>query len=275
MQKHPTLLLTLAATAAALALLLALGAGGWPGETNGCFETQRPTCFCEGPHRGLLAQPSNTLSNVGFIGMGLLLAWVTDRDRARRAAGTRISPSNLITDSPFFASVYAVAVALLGPGSMALHASMTFWGGQVDVASMYVYSGLLIALAATRTWPMTKTAFLLLYLLLAGALVVSKVWTSLDSNVVFGATLAVWVGLEIAIHRRPGGPTLDLRWAALTVLCFGSAFAIWVPSLSGGPLCDPASWLQGHAAWHLLCACATGAIYLYLRSERRTEPALG
>jgi hypothetical protein len=122
---------------------------------------------------------------------------------------------------------------------------------------------------------MTNTAFLLFYAVLAGALVASKVFTSLDSNVVFGVTLAIWVGLEFAMHRRPGGPTLDLRWAALTVLCFGSAFGVWVPSLSGGPLCEPESWLQGHAAWHLLCAGATGAIYLYLRSERRGESVLG
>jgi len=52
------------------------------------------------------------------------------------------------------------------------------------------------------------------------------------------------------------------------VALFGLAFALWVPSLSGGPLCDPHSALQGHAAWHLLDALAAGSLFLYFASER-------
>lgn len=35
------------------------------------------------------------------------------------------------------------------------------------------------------------------------------------------------------------------------------AFGIYWLSRRGGPLCDPDSWLQGHAAWHVLAAVAT------------------
>jgi len=122
---------------------------------------------------------------------------------------------------------------------------------------------------------MTASGFVLVYAGLASFLIWTKVSTALDSNVVFGVTLAIWVLLEVAIRVGSPRPVLDLRWAALAVVCFGSAFAIWIPSLSGGPRCDPGSWLQGHAAWHLLCAGATGSIYLYVRSERRGEHAIG
>ena len=33
-------------------------------------------------------------------------------------------------------------------------------------------------------------------------------------------------------------------------------------------LCSPESLLQGHAAWHLLCAGATVCLYGYALSER-------
>ena len=61
--------------------------------------------------------------------------------------------------------------------------------------------------------------------------------------------------------------TIDRRLVVLAVASFLTAFAIWLPSLTGGPLCDPESWIQGHAIWHLLCACAAGAVFLYYRSE--------
>ncbi len=250
--------------------LLSLGIGGWPGDSNGCFVIERPSCFCEGPYRGLVAQPANTFSNFGFIAMGLVIAFFTDRDRRRRAAGDLPQPANLMTRSDLFPSVYAVAVALLGPGSMALHASMTFWGGHVDVASMYIFSGLLIAYAWTRLMKLSSTGFLLLYLGLTAFLVWTKLGTDVESNWIFGLTLAIAVFSEAAVRLTGDRPSLDLRYAALTALLFGAAFAIWLPSRSGGALCNPDTWLQGHALWHLLCAGATGSIFLYLRSERTT-----
>ncbi len=59
------------------------------------------------------------------------------------------------------------------------------------------------------------------------------------------------------------------------------AFAVWTLSRSGAPLCDPHSWVQGHAVWHLLCAVAAYCLYRYWTTEpeaasgqERAEPAL-
>ena len=48
------------------------------------------------------------------------------------------------------------------------------------------------------------------------------------------------------------------------------AFVIW--NLAQGPWCDPTSWLQGHAAWHLLCALAAYLLFRLYASERVTDP---
>jgi hypothetical protein len=49
------------------------------------------------------------------------------------------------------------------------------------------------------------------------------------------------------------------------------AFAIWLLSTSGW--CDPTSLLQGHAAWHLLCAVSAYWLFRLYESEVRTPSA--
>ena len=45
------------------------------------------------------------------------------------------------------------------------------------------------------------------------------------------------------------------------------ATMIWIPSQDGGWLCDPDTFLQGHALWHLLGAVAMWSFYKYFRTE--------
>lgn len=266
-----TLLATAATTLLALLALAALGRGGWPGEPNGCRASMaRPTCFCEAPRAGLLAQPANSLSNLGFIAVGLAIAASADRTRRR---GADRGPANPMTRTELYPSLFAGVTALLGPGSMALHASLTRWGGKLDVASMYLFAAWLVAYGATRARRGSALQFLLLYGVLASGLVASKVWTSLDSNATFGLVLAMAAGSDAWARRARPELRRDGRFLVAAAALFGVAFAVWLPSLSGGALCDPESWLQGHALWHLLCAGAAGSIFLYLRSEREVGAA--
>jgi predicted membrane channel-forming protein YqfA (hemolysin III family) len=65
------------------------------------------------------------------------------------------------------------------------------------------------------------------------------------------------VGLVIAeflVYRRrlrTPGPAL---YAGLTALAVG--VVIFSLSRTGGPICDPDSWFQGHGVWHVLTALA-------------------
>ena len=112
------LLITGAVSVAGLAMLLLGTAYGWLGPDRD-YGAQ----FCEVAHWRYFAQPANTLSNLGFVAAGLALAW-----RARWP-GAHLTPPSLTT--PF-----AVIVALLGPASMAMHATESALGGQLDVLSM-------------------------------------------------------------------------------------------------------------------------------------------
>lgn len=73
-----------------------------------------------------------------------------------------------------------------------------------------------------------------------------------------------------------GRPPVDRRytpWFFLGVGSFLSAYAIWLRGTADSAVCNPDSLVQAHAIWHILCAVATFAFFLFLRTQRRLEPA--
>lgn len=241
----------------ALVLALVQGWLGPPRERN-------VFCECLGP--GLVAQPANTWSNLGFITVGLLIGLCADRDlRAPRAA-------NPLTTTRFLPALFALVVLLLGPGSMALHATNSWWGGRLDVMSMYAMASFPLAYRVARHKGDDVRWFLGSYAAVFGLLlVILFAWQ--PQEITFASVLfAIALAEGHAIRRGPW--RAEPRWLLGSLLLVAVAFAIWIPSRTGGPLCDPESLLQGHAVWHLLCALAAGSLYLYLRSEE-SRPELG
>lgn len=72
-----------------------------------------------------------------------------------------------------------------------------------------------------------------------------------------GLVLVVSAGLLVAealLYRRGVRRPSGSLCAAIACLVVGLvAFSV---SRTGGPLCDPTSWMQGHALWHVLTAIA-------------------
>ena len=128
----------MATITAALSLALAVAAArwGWLGPDVG-----RGDGFCEAARAGWIRQPANTWSNLGFVVAGLSIAWY---------AGERARLGVTLGAHPGLATAYAVLVVLLGPGSMAMHATQTDLGGHLDLLSMYLVSGFALAYALMR-----------------------------------------------------------------------------------------------------------------------------
>lgn len=87
--------------------------------------------WCERVSDGWFREPVNTLSNFGFVIIGLIIFWI-------------ISNENTSNDNLFFgvtgiSLIYATAAVYLGPGSMLMHATNTEWGGWADNLSMVMY----------------------------------------------------------------------------------------------------------------------------------------
>lgn len=225
---------------------------GWLGPDAG-----RGGEFCELAADSLFRQPANTLSNLGFVLAGALIAV-----HASRRGGP--FPRTLAT-------AYALVVVTLGPASAAMHATGSAVGGDLDLLSMFLVSSFALAYAvarlARRTEPRSVVSVFLAALLAQSVLYRRGgrlPWIEHAGNLAFAGTLLAVVALEVALMRRAKrerGPSLDRRWLAATVAVLAAALVIWSVSKTGGPWCDPDSPLQGHALWHLLCAVAAYGLY--------------
>jgi hypothetical protein len=250
-----------------LALLVVAVRLGWLGADVG-----RGAEFCEVEPTGLIRQPANTLSNLGFVLAGLAVGWYAGLPRGRLARRG-------------LATSYAVVVVLLGPGSMAMHASQSELGGRLDQFSMYVLAGFAAAYAGIRLSGRGVGTFVAaLVALVALCDLVGRAGTlpvvNNAGNAAFTVVLVVAVVLEVRLRRRSDRPA-GVAWIVAALTTMAVAFAVWTLSRSGAPLCDPHSWVQGHAVWHLLCAVAAYCLYRYWTTEpepasgqERAEPAL-
>jgi hypothetical protein len=231
--------------AAFLACLAAWAAAGWPGKPNHILAEE--AFYCEALRPGWIRQPVNTWSCLGFVAVGLILA---GRARSRRGA------------------LLALLISLIGPASMALHASMTAFGGVIDVSSMFLFIGFAAALNAARLSPWFDKNFGVLCGAAGVVMVALAAWGSAFGPILFALLITVFLLGEVLVAAKGLGPARDRRRLAAAAGLFAAGMFVWFPSVrTDGPLCVPDSPLQGHAAWHLLCALAAGAIYLYLEPE--------
>jgi hypothetical protein len=245
--------LLLLVNALALAGLAAWASAGWPGKANHIVADK--IFYCEALRPGWVRQPSNTWSCLAFVAVGLFLA---ARAKSWRAA------------------LLAVLVSLIGPASMALHASMTTFGGVLDTTSMFLFIGFCAAHNAARLEPRLDGGFAAFYAALACALALLANAYSEICPTLFGMLIVVFLAGETVLFLKRAAGGRDRRWLGAAAVLFAAGYGFWVPSESStGPLCvSSTSLLQGHAAWHLLCALAAGALFLYLEPELGPEAAL-
>ena len=242
--------------------LLALAvAQGWLGPDVG-----RGADFCEAARGGVVRQPANTWSNLGFVAAGLLIAW---------RAG---SPRTTIAAHPGLATAYGCLVVLLGPASAAMHATQSVLGGHLDMLSMYLVASFAGAYALMRVLRSGARTFTVAFLgalavcLRAERRTVPVPVVDTTGNLVFAVLLLAAIVMEVVLWTR-GETVVERRWGVVAVGSLAVAFGIWNLSKDGRPWCDPHSLLQGHAAWHLLCALAAYALFRLYASERPVAQA--
>jgi hypothetical protein len=236
-------------------LVLAVGAG-WLGADVG-----RGANFCEAARSGWVRQPANSFSNAGFVVAGLMIAW---------RAGRVDQLGEVLPRRPGLATAYACVVVLLGPASAAMHATQSAAGGELDMASMYLVSSFAAAYALMRWVRQGRLFFAQLFsLFVAGCELVGLYdgqvpVVDYSGNLAFAALLLTAAVVEVMLWRR-GGTRTDLRWGVAALGCILVAFAIW--NVTKSLWCDPDSPIQGHAAWHLLCAAAAYLLFRLWASE--------
>ncbi|HEV7722017.1 MAG TPA: hypothetical protein VGO60_12055 [Iamia sp.] len=190
--------------------------------------THVATGDCERCRPGLVAQPVNTVSSLAFVAAGVPL--VRGRRPVTRALG--------------WAAVAA------GLGSVAYHGPGTAAGRYAHDASLLALLGLMAlddgGRATGRTPPPVGLAAIPPLAAVGALPPLTEV-----AQPVAGA-LAVAAGVARAIRR--GAEDGPAPLAGSVVL--GAGVVLHALGRTGGPLCEPDSRLQPHAAWHVAAAAA-------------------
>jgi Ceramidase len=215
-------------------------------------------CFCEAIHRGTIAQPANAWSSFAFVLVGLLVIGQS-REDVRRLR------SSVMTRQRAYFLVYGIAIVVIGLGSAFYHASLTFAGQFADLMGMYLLACFILLYNVSRLTAFNGKTFVLAYLAFNFVLAYVLLEFPALRRYIFGVIVvaALWPEYRVRTQKKPqiNGFFLHAAWWTLV-----AAFVIWTLDITK-VFCNPNSWLQGHALWHVLGALAAGLLYLYYRSE--------
>ena len=195
---------------------------------------------CEAVRGGALGQPASTLSSLSFLILG---GWCWYRARGSDARRLELV-------------LFGAAAALVALGSLAFHGPHPSWSQWAHDSSIAWLLVLAIVLDLDRG--AREVAGWILGCVGVGVLF----WIAPESQrIVFTLLSAAFVLLEVSALRRrrrpwPGEAGFGLYAFAAAAFLLG-ALAFFLGRV--GALCDPASWLQGHAVWHVLLAAALAA----------------
>lgn len=233
---------------------------GWFGAADGVGAD-----FCEAARDALVKQPSNSYSNFAFVIFGLLAAW-------QLYVGKFKKNRNALTTSPFFSIFFCCVAILLGPGSMAMHASESHLGGYFDMLSMYLTATLMFSYAVLRFLKLGNIQFFITFLVVL-AICHGFHFAAFEVPILgFSGSLifAIFIVSAMLIelwNKLKNKPVVSFKWAIYTSLTFLLAFAIWTTGWTDHPWCDPHSLLQAHAIWHILDGLAVYFLFRYYVSE--------
>ena len=209
---------------------------------------------------------ANTWSNYGFVVVGayaLALAWLDLKRKHDASAG-------YIVQNPIYGALFGIGCIYLGIGSGFFHASLTRWGQQLDVASMYAALTALIAMNLERHLPKVPgPAWRTHAIWVAGALAASLYfyvckWEMSAKTTLTTLSLTMVFFCVADLFRRKS--SFHKLWAPLSLAVI--VFAVYIRQLGvDGKFSGPDTVFQAHAIWHLLCAASLACIFLYYRSE--------
>lgn len=196
---------------------------------------------------GLIRQPANAWTNVTYIIVAVMvLCLVVKRG-----------------DRSMLAFMPALA-ALIGLTSFLYHASNTFLFQFLDLASMYLLSGLMLVLNAERAGLIAARRAPALY---AGVVLVSSLLLlairGRSGAIIFGAEIAAAVAMELFIaFRKDEGARYRDYLIALGL--FAAAYLFWILDFTGRTPFDTGNHvMQGHGLWHSINAFCIYYLYRF------------
>jgi hypothetical protein len=209
---------------------------------------------------------ANAWSNLVYVYVGIFALVAAGFDWRRRARG------NYLLETPAVGAFFGLSSVYLGIGSGIFHASLTWWGQQLDVAAMYSTLVALIALNLGRLRPYTRAngglptwPLWILIAVIADTLLYIYKW-EMRSGTMLPALILCVVAFML-VDRLRQSTRVNNNWLIAAFVSLVLAVACRRLDVVG-PLAKPEVWLTGHALWHGYTAAALGCSYLYYRTEQ-------
>ncbi len=171
------------------------GAAGWWTPAVNESAIGEASRWCERVGGGLLREPVNTLGNLGFVASGLAMFLVLANDTRQKRPRT----NRFIGNQPI-ALLYASATVFLGPGSMVMHGSHTFFGAWIDNVAMVAYITIpwVFNVAVLGRW--RDKAFFTVYGSVVAAYAIGYWTLGADLGIgldLFGLSIGLWIISEV------------------------------------------------------------------------------
>ena len=212
-------------------------------------------------------QPTNTYSNLAYFYLGILISGIAQEDSKNREK----LRSNRLEDFPLLSALMGFCFVYLSVGSAFFHASLTYVGQRVDMNATYAIMLTLIGIAlyhSLHRFTFTtaqKNGWVLALLILIGLFL--KVALLIPSSRLVPALILLLNGLMVLYYVR----FRQERSIGLVIISFVLIVAaIRIRTLDVQKVgCDPRSFFQGHALWHVLTALSSFCSYAFYRFTGR------
>ena len=114
---------------------------------------QSATQFCEDISTGLIKEPMNTLSNLTYVFVGLVILWNMPSHQEKAA--------NPMLERGVYPILFAAGSMYIGIGSFAMHGTNTNWGTSMDWTGMLFFISFPVYYNLSRQYRWSDRTFLL------------------------------------------------------------------------------------------------------------------
>lgn len=131
-------------------MYVVIGASSWA-----IADIESPTQFCEKISDGLIKEPVNTLSNLTYVIVGLIILWNMPSKHGKAA--------NPLSERGMYPVIFAVGSMYIGIGSFAMHGTNTNWGTSMDWTGMLFFISFPVYYNLSRQYAWDDRFFVILF----------------------------------------------------------------------------------------------------------------
>ena len=220
--------------------------------------------YCEFNHvEKFFHQSMNTYSNLAYFFFGVLICQIAFRDYKN----AKSSNLNRMEQFPMLSVLMGFCFIYLSIGSAFFHASLTWVGQRVDMNGTYGISIILASIGFYNVFYgvefQNKAKNLIVMVLLLIIMLFYKIALMVSSSILIPILillLLISISINYVQFRKERSLILGILSFVLIIV------AVKIRTLDVQKVgCDPESWYQGHAVWHLLTGLSSFCSYAFFR----------